>query len=144
MAASSFYLQNEIIKGVFRTGSLTKPTGLSVSLCSNVPSSSDVGNFVIGHELANANGYTRMAQLAADANWLGPTNNDGRVFNTGTITFPVCTTADWGWISGAALVDTGTYGTGNMIVYGALTTPKYIGVGDQFKFNTADLAFTIN
>jgi len=60
----------------------------------------------------------------------------GATENTGAITFPTAT-ADWGIISGVIIADTSS--AGNVLLHGALTTPRDVVTGDVFKFNDGDL-----
>lgn len=143
MAAFSSWAETQIINHIFRTASFTKPTTLAIALTQNVPAASDTGNLVVGQEIANAGSYARQTLNPADANWSPPANNNGITGNSGAITFPAAT-ANWGWISGVAILDNIGYGSGDMIVYGALQTPKLIGNGDQFKFNISDILFQIS
>ena len=48
-------------------------------------------------------------------------------------------TADWGYISGVAIVDATGWGKGNVLLYGALTTPRIVTNGDIFRFNAGDI-----
>ena len=53
MAAMSDYLEVELIKHIFRTGSMTKPTVLAVALCTAATSDSQTGATIT--EVTNAN-----------------------------------------------------------------------------------------
>lgn len=46
---------------------------------------------------------------------------------------------DWGWISGIAIVDSGQYGVGNMLMYAQLNNPRIIYQGDSVKFDLSTL-----
>lgn len=134
----SQYAESGILGHLFLTASLSKPAAIGVALCANVPADADTGALT-GKELANTGAYARQSVPAADANWaFSYTNGSGTITNVGTITFPVAT-ADWGWVSGVALCDSTTFGGGNFIIGGSITTPKLIGNGDQFKFNAGDI-----
>ena len=66
------------------------------------------------NECANANNYTRKAITFAAA-------ASRKVVQTGIVTFNQATGA-WGTVTHWALVDTGTYGAGNVLAYGAFTS----------------------
>lgn len=141
MGALSQYMESGVIQHLFRTASFTKPVDLCVALCKNLAVASDTGALT-GKETPNVGGYTRQGVKPLDANW-ADAGALGATSNLGTITFPVAT-ADWGWISGVAICDSGAYGAGNHIFFGALNTPKLIGSGDQFKMNAGDVSFSVS
>jgi len=127
----SDYLENAIFDHIFRTATFSKPTTLYVALCSGVPISSNTGANI--PELANAGAYAR-ATIGAPANTLfgaQPADNYGG--NNAVITFTAAS-ANWAQVSGCAIVDSATYGAGNVLLWGALTTPKNVGTGDTFSF----------
>ena len=88
MAAMSDYLEGEIRKHIFRTGSFTKPTVLAVALFTAAPSDSGGGTEVSG------GGYARVQRDPLDANWTGVSATDGLTDNAAALTFPV-PTANW-------------------------------------------------
>lgn len=121
MSAKSDYLENEIIKHIFRTGSFTKPTVLGVALFTAAPSDAGGGTEVTGGS------YARVDHPPLDANWDATSGTDGLTANTTAITFPA-PTADWGQITHFGIFDA-TSG-GNLLYHGALTTPKTVNNGD--------------
>jgi len=64
-------------------------------------------------EVANANNYTRKAITFSAA-------GSRKISQTGAVTFNQASGA-WGTVSHWAIVDSGTYGAGNMLAYGAMT-----------------------
>jgi len=90
-------------------------------------------------EVANAGGYTREALNPSTTNWAATnaaasttnpsSGTSGTTSNNSAITFPA-PTANWGVIFGAVICDSATYGAGNVLAYGALTTPKTVNNGD--------------
>ena len=135
MANFSNYAESGILNWLFRTNTnnYARPLNLSFALCTNVPVKTSTGASC--YELPNANGYARV-NLGAPANALftditvnGP-GGSGYISNVSAISFPAAT-ADWGMVSGIAVVDSGTYGTGNIIVYAALATPRDVKNGKR-------------
>lgn len=61
--------------------------------------------------------------------------------NSDNVEFPLAT-AVWGTITHAAIFD--AVSGGNMIAYGALTTPKDIGIGDILRIPTGDFDVTLD
>lgn len=139
MAGFSDYAESGIVSHFFRTDTLEKPTVIAIALCANIPVDSDTGALT-NKELANTGSYARQTLNPLDANWTYTQVGDsGVISNASTITFTAAT-ADWGWVSGVAIVTSATYGAGNYIVGGAITTPKLIGNGDQLKCNAGDIS----
>lgn len=138
----SDYLESGVLSHLFRTDTLPKPGAIGVALCGTAPADSDT--VLTGKELANAGAYARQVTGPSDATWSFTfTNGSGSVTNVATITFPVAT-ADWGWISGVALTNSGVYGAGAYLVGGSLAVPKLIGNGDQFKLNPGDITLYLD
>lgn len=121
MAALSDYLEVEIRKHIFRTGSFTKPTVLAVALFTAAPSDSGGGTEVSGGS------YARVQRDPLDANWTGASATDGLTDNAAALTFPA-PTANWGVVTHFGIFDATT--AGNLLIHGALTTPKTVNSGD--------------
>lgn len=122
------YLENEALDHIFGKAArnFTSPPVLAVSLHSADPT--EVGNVA---ELANSNGYSRQAVTFAAA-------ASGSTKNSGTVTF-TATGGAWTTASHCTVVDTTTYGTGNVLMYGALTASKKAADGDSISFAVNDL-----
>lgn len=125
MANMSDYLEVEIRKHIFRTGSFTKPTVLAVALFTAAPSDSGGGTEVTGGS------YARVDVPPLDANWSGASATSGLTDNVSAITFPTAT-ADWGTITHVGIFDA-TSG-GNLLFHGALAASKTVTNGDTFSF----------
>lgn len=135
MAAFSDYLENELIKHLFRTGSYTKPTALYISLYTTDPTDADSGTEVSGGS------YARVNVPPLDANWDATSGTDGQTANTNTITFPA-PTANWGTVTHFGIHDAATLG--NLLIHGALSASKTINNGDSAPvFNAGDLTVTL-
>lgn len=137
MAAMSDYLEGEIINLIFRTATYSKPATIAIALCTAAPVDSDTGATI--PEVANSFNYSRVAFGPADANWSAPILGDGTTQNMTAITFPQAIGGNWGTITHVAIVDSTTYGAGNMLFYGTLTTPKLIEDQDIFAFAATQL-----
>lgn len=121
MAAMTDYLEGEIIKHIFRTGSFTKPTVLAVGLLTSAPSDSAAGTEVSGGS------YARVQLNPLDANWAAPSGGNGTTSNSSAITFPA-PTANWGVVTHFGIYDAAT--SGNLLFHAALTVQKTINNGD--------------
>lgn len=137
MSAASDYLEVEIRKHIFRTGSFTKPTVLAICLLTSAPNDASTGATIV--EPPDGDGYDRQTLNPADANWTAPDSTGGLTDNASAVTFGPCTGTNWGSITHWAIVDSATYGAGNMLVYGAFATPRTIEVGDTFTIPIGDL-----
>jgi hypothetical protein len=121
MSAMSDYLEGELRKHIFRTGSFTKPTGLWVALFTSAPSDAGGGTEVSGGS------YARVSVAPLDANWTAGSSTDGVTSNASAITF-AAPTANWGTVTHFGLFDAST--AGNLLVHGALTASRIINNGD--------------
>ncbi len=135
MSAMSDYLENELIKHIFRTGSFTKPTVLAVALFTAAPSDSGGGTEVAGGS------YARAQLNPLDANWNATSGTNGLTANTGDLSFPT-PSANWGTITHFGIFDA-TSG-GNLLFHGALTQSKTVNNGDPApKFVAGALTVTL-
>ena len=121
MSAMSDYLEVEIRKHIFRTGSFTKPSQLWVALFTGAPSDSGGGTEVTGGS------YARVQRDPLDANWTAPDSTGGVTANAAAITFP-SPTANWGTITHFGIFDASA--GGNLLFHGALTASKTVNNGD--------------
>lgn len=121
MANASDYLEVELRKHLFRTGSFTKPTVLGVALFTVTPSDSGGGTEVSGGS------YARVDVPPLDANWSGASATTGLTDNVNAITFPT-PTADWGTVVAFGICD--AISGGNLLVWGPITPNKTINNGD--------------
>ena len=131
MAAMSDYLEGEVIKHIFRTGSFTKPSVLAVALYTGAPSDAGGGTEVSG------NGYARVTVNPADANWAAPAGGNGTTSNVGVVSFPTPTGAGWGNVTHFAIFDAAS--AGNLLFHGALSSAKTVNSGDTVSFTAGAL-----
>ena len=133
MAKMSDYLEVELRKHIFRTGSFTKPSALYVSLHTADPT--DVGS---GAE-ANYGAYARVQRDPSDANWTANSATDGNTDNAAVITFPSAISGS-NVITHFGLWDASS--GGNMLAYGTLTNPQTVSTGITPSFAIGALDFT--
>jgi hypothetical protein len=144
MANFSNTYESGILNWIFRGNSntFTRPLNISVALCSGVPDDASQGHTL--PELPNTGGYAR-------ANLGAPTDSiftqisqafgafsSGNIDNVSAITFPTAS-ANWGWVSGVAIVDSGVYGAGQVIMWGRLNTAREVLQNDVFQFGAGEL-----
>lgn len=149
MAALSDYLESGLLNHVFRNESFPKPSAIAIALTSGVIKESDTGATI--PELptginGTGTGYARILldktsesgnnywSFSADDLSAGSgliKNAANRVFNTALL--------DWGRISGIAILDSGVYGEGNLLMHSPVDNPRTIYEGDGVVFNTETL-----
>jgi hypothetical protein len=135
----SDYLERVFSSHIFGSGTFSKPATIAVALCSTVPNDASTGATI--PELANSGSYARYTLNPSATNWLDPVATNGICTNLVALSYTKAT-ADWGWISGVAICDSASYGAGNVLIWGTLTTPKLIGNGDTFSFGSGDISVT--
>lgn len=134
MSQMSDYLEVQLRAHIFRTASFTKPSALYISLHTANPADDASGTEVSGGS------YARVQRDPLDANWTAPSATAGLTDNAAPITFP-SPTANWGSVTHFGIWDAST--SGNLLIYGALTTAKTINNGDAApSFATGDLDVT--
>ncbi len=157
MTALSDYLESGLLHHVFRGESFPKPQNVAIALCSGVPADYHTGNAKSLQgtgdlpELPSGDGsvdygYRRVSlgNPSSQGNTKWEYNLDdhnagsGLIKNAETVLFPTAL-QDWGWVSGIAIVDSGEWGTGNMLMYAELNNPRVIYQGDTVKFDLSTL-----
>lgn len=135
MSAASDYLEGQIRAHMFRTASFTKPAVLAIALFTAIPGETGGGTEVTG------GAYARVQRDPLDANWTAASLTDGLTDNAAALTYPT-PTASWGVVTSFAIFDATT--GGNMLVFGALASPRTINNGDPAPaFAIGDLDVTI-
>jgi hypothetical protein len=133
--AASDYLEGVIMSWLGRNTSMPAPPSILylALFISGVPN--DDGS---GAVECSAGNYARLA-LSTGASGTGsgstfvltsPTN--GTMINSAEVTFPACSGANWGLVTGWALFD--ALSGGNMLVRGDMTPAASILIGDIFSF----------
>ena len=133
MSAMTNYFESGILNQVFRGISLTLPsTGVYIGLTSGVPTEVDSAS-----DELTGNAYARVH--VATGNWNAPSadGNGHKVENNTAIDFPTAAGGNWGYASGVIITD--ALSAGNVLMKGALTTPRNILEGDTFRFSSTDL-----
>lgn len=132
----SDYLENEVLDHVCKTGAAFTQPDVYIALCTAATVDADTGATIT--EVANANGYARQGPISFDAAVAGLADN------TADITFPAASGGAWGTVTHIALLDSGTWGAGNMLWHGALAASKVVGDGDTFKVPAGDLDLSLD
>lgn len=122
----SNYLEDKLIDHFLGTTTFTKPTSVYVALYTTAPNDAGGGTQVTGGSYAR-----QIATFAA--------SSGGATSNTGNIDFtnmPACTVVAIG------IFDALT--TGNLLLWGTLTTNKTVDAGDTLRIATGDLDISID
>lgn len=120
------YLENKLIDHFLGTTTYTKPTAVYVGLFTVSPGEAGGGTEVTGGSYAR-----QTATFTAAAS--GATSNNSNIDFTG---MPAATTVAIG------IFDAIT--SGNMLLYGTLTTNKTTDAGDTLRIATGDLDISID
>lgn len=139
MANNAFnYLESGIYNHLLRASTFSKPTNICAALVTNNPQDNEANVY---SELANAGSYARVPGCSGLTFW-DEYNTTGAGYNLQAITFPVAT-ADWGYVSGVILFDNSTYGAGNALLGGPLTTARIVLSGDQFIIPVSGISLQV-
>lgn len=122
----SNYLENKLIDHFLGTASYTMPTNVYVALYTVTPGEAGGGTEVTGGSYAR-----QVATFSAAAS--GATSNDSNIDFTN---MPAATVVAIG------IFDALT--TGNLLLYGSLTTNKTTDAGDTLRIATGDLDISID
>ncbi len=85
-----------------------------------------------GTELSG-NGYARQVMSFAAA-------SSGSAATNAQINFPTATGSAWGSVAYWGIFNAAT--SGNLLIHGAFTTAKTVGVGDILRVNSGDITVT--
>lgn len=136
MSSASNYLEEEIGKHLFRTGSWSKPSELHVALFTAMPAEAGTG----GTEVTGT-GYARVQLDPSDSNWAAPAGGNGVFSNAVAIQFG-SPAASWGEIVGFGLYDAST--SGNYLLGKTFAASVTVDSGDPAPaFAVGQLTVTI-
>ena len=110
MGSLSDYAENRILNHLFNASQAVGST-VYIALCTQIPTDSSTG--AACDEVANANGYARKAiSFGAPAS--------RRVTQDAQVDFDTASGA-WGTVRGWVIVDSGTWGAGNVLAHGSFS-----------------------
>jgi hypothetical protein len=111
LGSLSDYAETALLQHIFNVA-YTSVATVYVALSTGTLTDTSTGASM--SEVANANGYARTAVTFGAAALR-------KVIQSGAVTFPQATGV-WGTVTDWAIVDTNTYGAGNILAYGSFTT----------------------
>ena len=128
MATVSTYLGNKLLDHVLKNTSYTSPSTVYVALYTSDPTIAGSGTEVSGTS------YERVSMAFASASGLATSNS-------ADVSFPVAG-GSWGTVTHFGIKDALT--SGNLLLFGALTSPKTVTTDNQVIFKAGDLDITIS
>lgn len=138
MSSASNYLEGRVLDHVLRNTAFTQPAALYVALFTGAAGVTDLQleAGTLTNEVPSGRGYARKAISFSAA-------SGGTAANSGIVTFDPSTVA-WGTITYVAITDSATIGAGNVLFWGAVTTPKTIDIGDTFQISVGNLTVSMS
>jgi len=130
--SASDWLENKLLNHIFGNGGYSNVgiyIGLGLITVDATP-----------NELSEIYNYTRV--VTSTAYWTHAGN--GQIVNTLGIVFPQAIGGDWGPVTHFILFQSGTYGAGNMLLYGLFTPELEVEENDVLQFEKGDLAINLD
>jgi len=129
----STFIANKMIDHTFKGISYPMTSSIFIALTTGSITGSMTGTNIPSVTGSN---YSRLSHdLWATASTAG-------THNYGTATFATASSTDWGTVVSAALCDSGS--TGNVLVYGALSSSVAVTTDDELSFATASLLIILD
>jgi len=127
------WMENRTLNHIFGKQIYT-PQALYVGLCRANPGEGGSGSNC--NEVTNANGYARTAFSAKLA-------TAGIIYNASEVLFPLAT-GNWGVVTHFALFTSGTYGSGYLFAYSALSASRNVTQYSRPRFALNALSITLD
>jgi hypothetical protein len=134
MSAASNYLENKVLDHVLTATAYTQPAARYLGLFKNTSgnAAANLENGTLTDEISGGAYGRQIVAFAAASNGTSATN--------ATVTFPAAT-ANWGTVTHVAVMDAAS--AGNVLFWGAVTTPKTIETGDTFQVTLGNLTVSL-
>lgn len=123
----STYLSNNFVQAALLNGTFTGPTSVWVALFT-VPPGVGGGGIEV---LTAGTSYARVSVS------FSPVIN-GQTSNTTDVNFPIAS-GTWGTVVAFGLYDASVPGTGNLLYFNNLSSPRTVLVNDQMRFPAGQL-----
>ena len=131
----SNFLENSLIDHLLRGTAYSQPDVYVGLVGKFVSAELEAGTLT--NELSGGS-YARIGSIRGDAYWSAG-GTSGLTDNESSITFATATN-EWGHVSGIFIADAAT--TGNILLYGSLTSTKFVENTDQFIVSAGDFDIT--
>lgn len=133
MGSLSDYAEQQWINHLCGTA-YTPPATVYLALATADPTDAATGASM--NEVANSGAYARVACAFGAA-------ASRAIANSGTVSFAQAS-GSWGTVTHWALVDSATYGAGNVLAHGALTVSKSIVANNTPSFAAGQISVSVN
>lgn len=137
MTAFSTYLEDKVIDIVLRGDNTWVPPTVYLALFTDSADTVQLEASDFTNEITN----TDPSYVRKPVTFSPPV--DGVTSNAGDVSWSPATVV-WGTVQYVAVVDALPHGTGKILFYGVLSTPKLIAINDTFSFALGDMAITID
>lgn len=136
MSAATDFAESLALNFLLNAETATRPTTWYIALHTGDPGEAGTSN-----EVSNSNAYARTSVTfgAAEQPSSGITFCD----NSATVTFPTASGGNWGTISHISIKTSATYGGGNTLFKGQLTSSKIVNDGDTFQIQAGQLTISL-
>jgi hypothetical protein len=138
MAGFSDYLEKKVLDLIFSNTAYTIPTTLYLGLFTATPSDAGGGTEVS----TSGTAYDRADITNNSTNFPAASGTNPTLKSNGTSIPFVQATAAWGTVGWWGIFDANT--AGNLLIWGPITTPKAIDIGDTASFAIGDLDITLD
>ena len=134
MGALSNYAKDKMLNHLLNNIDLAPQANVYLALCTTTPDATKTGATIV--EVANANNYSRKAIAFSAA-------ASRKVVQNGIVTYDQASGA-WGTVTGWAIVDSATWGAGNMLAFGAFTSSFGVVSGNTPSIASTQVQVQIN
>lgn len=131
MTQFSDYAEEAILNWMFTAGAVTRPSAWYLALFTASPSDSGGGT-----EVGAGVNYSRQAITFGSVSSPG-----GTISNSAAITFGPASNAGFGTVTHVGVFDAST--SGNLLMYGALTSSQTVAAGNSLQFGVGQLTLTV-
>lgn len=130
------WFENVILNHIFGKGNYS-PQTIYVGLCSSNPGEGATGGNC--YEMPNQYAYSRVQTSSG----IWTTSSGGIISNAAEVVFPHAT-GNWGTATHFVLTNSGSYGSGSVLLYGALAASRYVARNSVPRFDVGELSVTVN
>jgi hypothetical protein len=138
MTAFSDYAENKILDHILRGATAPWDTSSLTPYVALFTADDGLETGIVTGEVANLYAYARTAVT------FGSAAAGGAISNTIAVVFPAASGGNWGDITHCAIVDSGTFGAGNVLFHGALSATRTINDTNQFSFAIGDMTVQLD
>ena len=131
----SDYMENELLDHILGGADYARPASVDIALCTAAVTDADTGSTITEPV---GNGYARQNVTNNATQW--PAASGGSKQNGQEVAYPQAT-GSWGTITHYAVLEGGT---SNIMVHGALNSPRAIAGGDTERFQPSTLTINLD